>query len=132
MTRSTRREFTSDTKRQAVRRSGGICECHLLAKAGIPGFRLDGCGLSIGVGNCFFEHVNTSWHSGDNSLDNAAVLTRTCWRNKTRTYDLPKIAKTKRQQNMRFGIKTESGRPIAGTKRSGWKSKMSGGWERRP
>ena len=121
-----RRNFTSETKRLAVIRSGGICECHLLAKAGVPGFMLDGCGLSIGVGNCFFEHVNTSWHSGDNSLDNAAVLTRTCWRNKTRTYDLPKIAKTKRQQNMRFGIKSDSGQPIPGSKRSVFRKKVNG------
>lgn len=122
----TRRNFTSETKRLAVKRSGGICECHLLAKAGIPGFRLDGCGLSIGVGNTFYEHVNTSWHSGDNSLENAAVLVRTCWRNKTRTWDLPKIAKTKRQQNMRFGIRSDSGRPINGSKRSAFRKKLNG------
>lgn len=121
-----RREFTSETKRLAVKRSGGICECHLLAKAGVPGFRLDGCGLRIGVGNTFYEHVDPSFNSNNNALDNCAVLVKTCWRSKTDKFDLPKIAKTKRQQNMRFGIKSESGQPIPGSKRSAFRKKLNG------
>jgi hypothetical protein len=121
----TRREFSSETKRQAVRRSGGICECHLLGKRGIARFSSDGCGVAIGVANTFFEHINTSWHSGDDSLDNCAALTRTCWKIKTATHDLPKIAKTKRLQNWRFGIKSDSGRPLPGTRRSGIKLSLN-------
>lgn len=122
----TRREFSPDTKRQAVRRSGGICECHLLAKAGVPGFNIQGCGVQIGVGNCFFEHIEPSYFAGRNDLGNIAAISRTCWKTKTAKYDLPKIAKTKRQQNMRFGIKSESGRPIDGSKRSAFRKKLNG------
>lgn len=131
MTRHTRSNFTTETKRLAVKRSNGICECHLLAKAGVPGFSVNGCGVFIGVGNTFFEHIEPSYFAGRNDLDNIAAISRTCWKTKTAKFDLPKIAKTKRQQNMRFGIKSESGQAIAGTKRSGWKSFMRGGWERR-
>lgn len=125
----TRREFTSETKRLAVKRSGGICECHILAKGGIPGFRLDGCGLSIGVGNTWFEHVICDGIGGDPTLENCAVLTKTCGRLKSRTFDIPIISKTKRQQNMRFGIKPESGRPINGSKRSAFRKKVNGQME---
>jgi hypothetical protein len=121
-----RREFSTETKRQAVRRSGGICECHLLAKAGVPGFRLDGCGVQIGIGNCFFEHIEPSYFAGRNDLDNIAAISRTCWKTKTAKYDLPKIAKVKRQQNMRFGIKSDSGPPIPGSKRSAFRKKVNG------
>lgn len=125
----TRRNFTNETKRLAVRRSGGICECHLLAKAGVPGFRLDGCGVQIGVGNCFFEHIEPSYFAGRIDLDNIATLSRTCWKMKTATWDLPKIAKTKRQQNMRFGIRSESSAPIPGSKRSPFRKKINGAVE---
>lgn len=121
-----RREFSPDTKRQAVRRSGGICECHLLAKAGVLGFNVQGCGVQIGVGNCFFEHIEPSYFAGRNDLDNIAAISRTCWKMKTAKYDIPKIAKTKRQQNMRFGIKSESSTPIPGSKRSVFRKKMNG------
>lgn len=116
-----RNNFSSETKREAVKRSGGICECHRMAKAGVPGFMADGCGVHIGVGNTFFEHINTDYHSSDNSIENCAALTRTCWKIKTATYDLPRIAETKRQWDRRFGIKAQSHRPLPGTKRSGIK-----------
>lgn len=126
MTHYSRREFSTETKRQAVRRSGGICECHLLAKAGIPGFRLDGCGLSIGVGNTWFEHVICDGIGGDPTLDNCAVLTKTCGRLKSRRYDIPIVAKVKRQQNLRFGIRSRSSAPLPGGREDYLKKKLNG------
>lgn len=104
----TRRNFTTKTQREAVIRSGGICECHLLAKAGVPGFRVDGCGLPIGIGNTWYEHVICDGIGGDPTLENCAVLTKTCGRLKSRSYDIPIVAKVKRQQNLRFGIRSRS------------------------
>lgn len=127
----TRREFSSVIRREALDRSGGICECYLLARSGIPGFNRTGCGCKVGPGNIFYEHIQTEWHSQDNNLDNCAVLTKTCWIAKTNTYDKRVIAKTKRQADRAYGTKANSYPPIPGTKRSGWKNKMRGGWERR-
>ncbi len=104
MIRQRRNNFTSETKRLAFRRSGGICECHLLARAGIKGFSIDGCGRPLGVGNTFYEHVDPSAISQRNDLDNAAVLVKTCWLLKTATHDLPTIAKSNRTQDRARGI----------------------------
>lgn len=46
--------------------------------------------------------------------------------------DVGKIAKSKRVANKHFGTKTKpKGRPLAGTKASGWKHKINGDWEKR-
>jgi hypothetical protein len=47
MTFRRRNEFSAPTKRSAYQRSGGICECYLLARRGIKGFSLDGCGRCL-------------------------------------------------------------------------------------
>ena len=129
--RHRRTEFTAETRREALARSKGICECHRLARAGISGFTVQGCSRPIGPGNIFYEHIITDWHSSDNSLDNCAVLTKTCWTIKTNTHDKRVISKTKRVRDLAFGTKTNSYPPLPGTKRSGWRNKMRGGWERR-
>ena len=49
---SRRDEFPRSVKLEALERSGGICECHL-----IPHVFEVFCGLSLGVGNTYFEHV---------------------------------------------------------------------------
>lgn len=94
-----RLEFTTATKREALARSGGICECHL-----IPHVFKVACGLPIGPANTFFEHVVCDQLRPDNSLDNCAVLTKTCWKFKTAHFDQPKIAKAKRNHDRNNGI----------------------------
>lgn len=113
--RHSRNNFSKETKRLAFERSGGICECHLLAKAGIPGFSVDGCGSELGIGNTFYEHIETDYVSRRNDLDNCAALARTCWKLKTSTYDLPIIAKVKRNEDYAKGIKSD--RKITGWRR---------------
>src|ERR1035437_10319237 len=75
---SRRDEFPRSVKLEALERSGGICECHL-----IPHVFEVFCGLPLGVGNTYFEHVLPDNISKDNSLSNAACLTKTCFRFKT-------------------------------------------------
>lgn len=121
-----RTEFTGKTKNAAVKRSGGACECHLLGKAGIPGFTVEGCGRPIGPGNVYFEHINPDGNGGDNSLDNCAAVTKTCGAKKARTYDAPKVAKTKAKGRAAWGTKSRKGPPMPGSKASGWKRPMNG------
>jgi hypothetical protein len=96
-----RRKFSTQTKRDAYDRSGGICECHRIPWLERP----DGCGVKLVTGAIFYEHIKTDFHSSDNSLDNCAVLSRTCWREKTSEHDQPSIAKTKRLIDSARGIK---------------------------
>ena len=93
-----RQEFTSKTKREMHARSGGICECHR-----IPG--MVACGRPLGPGTTFYEHVIQCALGGNNSPDNGAALTRTCWKLKTATQDLPVIAKCERIRDRHIGIR---------------------------
>lgn len=120
-----RRNFPNSVKRDANNRSNGICECHLLAKAGVPGFSVEGCGVRLTTGHTRYEHINPDTLFGLNDLDNCAVLTTTCWRIKTDTYDLPKIAKARRQADRHMGIR-RSHRPMPGSRESGIKKPFSG------
>ena len=125
--RNRRLEFTAATKREAFARSGGICECHRIPWLNRP----DGCGARLTAGNTFYEHINPDQIRQDNSLDNAAVLCKTCWREKTDTFDLPTIAKSNRVRDRHIGAVASPQQVIVGTVASGWRHKMAGGWERR-
>ncbi len=117
---SRRRHFTKETQRAALKRSGGICECHLMPHIfSVP------CGLKLGTGNTFFEHINAD--RSDNSLENAACLTRNCWRYKTSFYDQPIIAKVRRVSDLAHGIKNPWRRKLPGGKESPFKLKIGGG-----
>lgn len=122
----TRANFTAKTKRQAHERSNGICECSL-----IPHVFDKPCGRPIGDANCFYEHVDCDALSHDNSLANCAVLTKACWHYKTNHYDKPTIAKSNHVRDAAWNIKRPKGRPLPGTKASGWRHKINGTWERR-
>lgn len=98
-----RAEFSNPTKRAANKRAAGRCECHRISW-------MEPCGQPLGPGNRFYEHINVDFTTKDNSLDNCAVLTKTCWKIKTAKYDLPHIAKTKRMEDRDLGIKRGSGR----------------------
>lgn len=115
-----RREFPSSVKREAYARSKGICECHL-----IPHVFKDPCGLPLGGGNTFYEHVDPDKISGRNDLRNAAVLTRNCWRYKTDRYDRKVIAKNDRQYDGARGIKDRWRQKLPGGRDSGIKIKLA-------
>lgn len=120
----TRRNFTNATKREAFDRSNGACECHLVWQ--LPTYK-SGCGVKLGPGNVFYEHISPDRLGGLNDLDNCAALCRTCWRNKSLDYDRPTIDKSKRQQDRARGIHKRQFRPLPGTKASGIKLPMRGG-----
>lgn len=123
-----RLEFTRSTKHDAYKRSKGICECHRVFALRRP----QGCGVILGSGNIFYEHIIPDNIRPDNSLDNCAALSRTCWREKTSKYDRAIIAKSNHQRDRARGIGRQiKGRPLVGTKASGIKLLMNGGWERR-
>jgi hypothetical protein len=105
----TRREFPSPVKREAYRRSGGICECHL-----IPHVFDEPCGRPLGQGNTFYEHIICDGADGEPTLDNCACLTKTCWKYKTDHFDKPIVADTKRLTDRARGIKAKSFRPLPG------------------
>jgi hypothetical protein len=116
-----RSEFKAETKREAFDRSRGVCECHR-----IPWLRRPkGCAVKLVAGAIFYEHIKTDFHSSDNSVENCAVLCRTCWREKTSEHDIPSIAKTKRVMDLARGIKQQFHRPLPGTHRSGIKLHMN-------
>lgn len=98
--RHRRNEFSADTKRQAFARSRGVCECHL-----IPHVFPQPCGLRLSEGNTFFEHIDPDRISGRNDIDNAAVLTKTCWRIKTAVYDHRVIARVRKREDRSHGIR---------------------------
>lgn len=122
-----RLEFTAQTKRDAYTRSGGICECHLIPFLNRP----NGCGVRLIAGSFFYEHINPDAIRKDNSLSNAAVLTKTCFSEKRDRYDLPIIAKSNRVHTKHIGAVAAPVQVIVGSRASGWKNRMRGGWVRR-
>lgn len=117
-----RREFPTSVKRDALNRSGGLCECHRVPQ--LPTFG-KGCGRPLGIGNTFFEHIVCDNLDGEPTLENCAALVKTCFRIKTDTYDLPVIAKVKRQRDKSFGIRGTL-RPLPGARSDIIKKKMDG------
>lgn len=117
-----RREFPTSVKREALRRSGGFCECARVSQ--LPTFGT-GCGQRLGIGNTFFEHIVCDNLDGEPTLENCAALVKTCFRIKTDTYDLPVIAKVKRQRDKSFGIRGTL-RPLPGGRSSDLKKRMDG------
>jgi hypothetical protein len=98
---SMRAEFSAKTRREALQRAGGICECHRC-----PG--LEPCGQRLGPGNTFFEHIIQDGAGGDNSLENCAVLVKTCWKRKTAEQDQPIVARVRKRRDRNFGIRPRS------------------------
>src|SRR5690349_7040053 len=98
-----RREFSAKTKRETLARSNGICECHLILHA-MPSDFVP-CGLPLGAGNVFYEHIDPDAAGGDNGPANCAALTKTCWKIKTNKYDKPIVKRVKKRRDRNFGIK---------------------------
>lgn len=94
-----RAEFKKPTKREALRRSGGLCEAVGTMYGLDEGQR---CNASLGYG-VEFDHVILDANSKDNSLENCAAVCVKCHKHKTRTHDIPKAAKTRRQED-KFGL----------------------------
>ena len=90
-----RREFSKQVKRDALRRSAGKCES-------------EKCGALFGV-KFHFDHDIADGLGGEPTLENCKVLCHVCHAEKTAKHDIPLIAKTKRISDKHNGI--TSGRP---------------------
>lgn len=101
-----RREFTTKTRKLALKRSGKQCEA-VGAWYGLPEGMRCTADLSLGVE---YDHYILDANSKDNSLENCRAVCPKCHRHKTSTIDVPTAAKTVRQQFM--GMKTRPKQPI--------------------
>ncbi|WP_024338010.1 HNH endonuclease [Bradyrhizobium japonicum] len=91
-----RREFSKEVKRQALKRAAGQCEA-------------EGCGALFGV-KFHFDHVIADGLGGEPTLENCAVLCHVCHGEKTRKHDVPRIAKMKRIRDKHSGITAPRGK----------------------
>lgn len=119
--RQPRREFSAATRRAAWARANGACEGTLTESP----FHRYRCNAPIDLGNFHYDHISPDWYSKDNELENCQVLCRVCHSAKTRR-DVKDIAKSKRIIDKRIKARKPRGRPLMGTKRSGWKRKVNG------
>ena len=129
-----RREFSIETRRLAWTRANGACEGRVPQhdpKAPYDYLRpFRRCNAPVDIGCFVYEHLNPAWMSDDASLENCAVYCLRCAKVKTKL-DVQNIAKAKRIIAKRTKTKKPRGRPLPGTKRSGWKKSVGGKVERR-
>lgn len=76
------------------------------------------------------EHPTPYAIGGGDRLEDLLPVHVGCHSTKTKT-DVREIAKTKRIYAKRIGAHRSQSRPMAGSKRSGWKHLFNGKWERR-
>lgn len=92
---STRTEFSKPVRREAWKRSDGLCEFILDTGAR--------CGCALTPGKFAYDHVITDWMGGEAVLSNCQVICTPCHTEKTRQ-DVANIAKAKRLEDTRLGI----------------------------
>lgn len=100
-----RREFSAKVMVAAFKRCKGRCES---------------CGVRLSAGRINYDHVIPDAMGGQPLLENCAVLCAACHGVKTRTLDVPAIAKVKRIQAKHIGAK-RSAWPT-----SKWRRKVNG------
>jgi len=110
-----RREFPAKVREQAFARSKGACE---------------GCTAHLYPGKFAYDHVIPDALGGEPVLTNCEVLCENCHKAKTVGSDVPRITEARAEHRAHIGIKTSKGRPLNGTKASGWRKRMSGAVER--
>lgn len=124
-----RSEFTRTTKREALLRSGKLCEASGV-KYGHKGD--ERCGANLGDG-VQFDHVQECREGGDNSLANCLSVCRSCHQYKTNRVrqecaKSDRLAGRKERPRSKWKWQT---RPMDGTKASGIKKRFDGKVERR-
>lgn len=97
-----RSEFSKQVRRDALARSGGLCEGVGELYGVAFGTRCN-APLSYGVE---FDHWPIAATEPDcTGLDNCVAVCPTCHKHKTRTYDIPAQAKSKRVRDKHQGIR---------------------------
>lgn len=97
-----RKEFSTKTRKQALKRSGKRCEASGPIYGLPTGMRCTE-DLSLGVE---YDHFILDANSKDSSLENCRAVCPKCHRFKTSNHDIPTAAKTTRQEFM--GMKTRA------------------------
>lgn len=99
--RMARKEFTPKTKREAFKRSDGICEANR-------------CSTRILRTTCEYDHILPDALGGDNSLSNCACLCKECHSVKTNGVvgDKFEIAKRRRQAKRQGKAKQRRGQRL--------------------
>jgi 5-methylcytosine-specific restriction enzyme A len=123
----TRAEFSKETKRQALQRSGGFCEAIGKVYGLEPGQR---CWAKLAYGVEFDHYPVRAADGGSAELSNCLAVCLKCHRWKTRTFDIPQAAKCKRVRDKSSGLVSHKrGFP---TNRNGpYRKRMNGEVERR-
>jgi hypothetical protein len=98
-------EFSTKTKRERLKQSGGFCEAQGPEYGLVRGAR---CNADLGRG-VEFDHYIALAIGGGADLDNCRAVCLQCHKHKTRTNDVPKAAKTKRQSDKSKGIRRPKG-----------------------
>jgi 5-methylcytosine-specific restriction enzyme A len=76
------------------------------------------------------EHVNPLWRGGSNDLENRELWCQPCTKPKT-AQEATERAKGLRVRDKAIGAFKRSGKPMAGSRASGWRRKMDGSVVRR-
>lgn len=105
MARSKRYEFSKQTKREALRRSEGLCEAVGAVYGLEPGQR---CNSPLSHGVEFDHYPAPATDKGSDTLENCVSACRTCHRFKTSSFDVPMQAKAKRVSDKHLGIRPRS------------------------
>lgn len=104
-----RQEFSAKVKAAAALRANGHCE---------------GCTRKLMTGDYHYDHEIPDGLGGEPTLENCKVLCRSCHSVKTRTADVPRIAKAKRNYRKARGIRKRS--QFACARGTPFKKKLTG------
>ncbi len=100
-----RGEFSKPVRRDALRRSGGLCEASGPVYGLEPGQR---CNAPLSHGVEFDHYPVPATERDSDGLGNCVACCKTCHGHKTRTFDIPIQAKTKRVSDKHLGIRPPS------------------------
>ena len=114
---NSRAAFSDKTKLDEWQSAGGKCrDCKVKLRPGMPRE---------------YHHIIPANVGGGHELANCWLLCVPCHGVRTTKTDTPQAARTKRIEKAAAGITKPKGKPLPGTKRSGWKKKMNGQVEKR-
>lgn len=120
-----RREFPQAVRKLAFKRC-----CKNGTMPGIP--QCENCGNVLRSGNIEYEHLQADGLAGEPTLENCGVWCAVpCASKKTRTQDIPRMAKADRVLKASYGLKTKGSRPMPGSRASGLRKRMNGQVEKR-
>jgi 5-methylcytosine-specific restriction protein A len=98
----TRAEFGKETKRLALKRSGGLCE----AIGKVYGLKLwHRCNAKLSYGVEFDHYPIRAADGGSADLSNCLAVCKKCHKWKTRMFDIPLAAKGKRIADRNSGVR---------------------------